>query len=425
MIFRILSLIALFSFLSGGISLSWAGVISKIKPYMSVKQEYTDNLNLTATHEKEDFITTIEPGVAFSNQGKKFSADLNYVLGANFYSQYDNLNYISHNASLNARYRATHRTSIDLREYFIRSDNPREQEYFTLTEDHEYVAAVKTERSVYWRNVVEPKIEYQFGHQNRMGVSYRNNIYRTESDTGEDSQEDYINPFLSYRFNRQNEIFIEYGRTYGDFDNSPDLKGHRANCRYTNYIGPNTSAFVSYTYLDRDYDAPSTSDYKTNEPSIGVTVALSPSLTAGAQLGYYWSDLKAGSRKNGLSYTGQLTKTDPRTNYTLNLRGGYSEDLFTSENLGFNRYNALSASVNHGISRRLSVGCRGSLKWANYEQTPEHDDTTWEIMGTGSYDLLKWLNLALSLSHKDRSSDIDSYEYTENSVILKLRGEYF
>ena len=106
------------------------------------------------------------------------------------------MNYISHNASLNAKYLTSAHINFYLKESFIQSDNPREQEYFTTTEENKYVLATTTERAVYWRNVVAPTIEYQFGPENRLGVNYRNNIYRTESTSGQDSQEDYINPFL-------------------------------------------------------------------------------------------------------------------------------------------------------------------------------------------------------------------------------------
>ncbi len=144
--------------------------------------------------------------------------DLDYALGAVFYSDKSNLNYISHDASLNAKYLTASHINFYLKESFIKSDDPYEREYFTTVEENKFMPGTTTERAPYWRNVVAPTIEYQFGPENRLGVNYRNNIYRPESIYDQDSREDYINPFFSYWFDRQNGIYLQYGLMYGDFE---------------------------------------------------------------------------------------------------------------------------------------------------------------------------------------------------------------
>ena len=158
-----------------------AELLSQFHPYISLKEEYNDNLNLTSTNKVDDYITTVQPGIKFSNMDKRAGVDLDYNLGAVFYGKNSDLNYISHNASLNAKYLTSSHFNFYLKESFIRSDNPIEREYFTTAEENKYMLGTRTERSIYWRNVVAPTIEYQFGPENRLGVNYRNNIYRTES----------------------------------------------------------------------------------------------------------------------------------------------------------------------------------------------------------------------------------------------------
>jgi hypothetical protein len=133
-----------------------AGMISQFHPFVSVKGEYNDNLNLTKTNKNEDYVTTVQPGIRFSNMSQKTGVDLEYTLGAVFYGKKTNLNYISHNASLNAKYMTASHINFYLKESFIRSDEPREQEYFTTTADNRSVLSTKTERAVYWRNVAAP-----------------------------------------------------------------------------------------------------------------------------------------------------------------------------------------------------------------------------------------------------------------------------
>ena len=98
-----------------------------------------------------------------------------------------------------------------------------------------------------------------------------------------------------------------------------------------------------------------------------MTFAISPTLTASAQVGYFWARPKTGSGEDGLSYKAELANTDPRTTYILSLQGGYTEDFFTSENLGFARYHRLTGSLNHMLDRRLSIGCLGSVERAEYD----------------------------------------------------------
>ena len=400
-----------------------AELLTKFHPYISVKEEYSDNLNLTSTNKKEDFITTVQPGIKFSNMDKMSGVDFDYALGAIFYGKSSNLNYISHNASLNAKYLTAEHINFYLKESFIRSDNPREREYFTTTEDNKYVLATTTDRAIYWRNVVAPTIEYQFGPENRLGVNYRNNIYRTESASGENSQEDYINPFFNYWFDKQNGIALEYGLTYGKFAVKPDLVGHMAKGRYTNRFTAKSSAFAEYTYAKRTYTDPSTDDYDVHEPNVGMTFAFTPTLTASAQAGYFWTVPKTGEGKSGFSYQGELVNTDQRTTYKLSLQGGYKEDLFTSENLGFTRYHRLTGSLNHKLDQRISIGCLGSLERAIYD-APDRTDTIWGISGTASYMPLKWLTLALEVSHRENQSSLDTADYAENSAMFKITATY-
>jgi hypothetical protein len=64
----------------------------------------------------------------------------------------------------------------------------------------------------------------------------------------------------------------------------------------------------------------------------------------------------------------------------------------------------------------------GSVERADYE--PDRRDTIWGINGTASYMPLKWLTLALDLSHKDRQSTIELNEYKENRGMFRITATY-
>lgn len=400
-----------------------ADFLSQIHPSITVKGEFNDNINLTPANKKDDFMTTVQPGLKYSNMDAVSGIELDALLGYTFYSKNSNLNYLSASGNLNAKYLTTEHINFYLKDTFTRSDDPREREYFTTEADNKYVLATQTERSVYWRNVVAPTVEYQFGPENRVGLNYRNNVYQTESEKNQNSMENYFNPFLSYWFNKQNGIYLEYGYTLGDFEASPDLNGQRINARYTNRFSAKSSIFAEYTYFIRNFANASIRDYDIHEPIVGFTSAFSPTMTALVQAGYYLQDPKTGPKKDGLSYKAELKNIDPRTSYQLNLQGGFTEDFFTSENLGFNRYHRITGSVRHFLEKRFSVGCLGSAEWAEYEN-PKHLDTTWGVTGTASYMPLKWLTFSLEVSHRERLSDVATYEYKENRAMITATATY-
>ncbi|MCX5845256.1 MAG: outer membrane beta-barrel protein [Deltaproteobacteria bacterium] len=390
-------------------------------PYISVEEEYNDNINLASTNKKDDYITTVKPGLKYTNMDKVSGVDFDYNLGLVYYGKETDSKYVSHNGSLNVKYLTKEHFNFYLKESFIRSDEQREREYFTTTEENKYVLSTRTERSIYWRNVVAPTIEYQFGPDNRLGLNYRNNIYRTESTVGQDSREDYINPFFDYWFNQKNGIHLEYGYTIGDFNLTPDMTGHRANGRYTNRISPKSSIFAEYTFSQRNFDPPST-DYDIHEPSVGITYAFSPTFNASAQVGYFWKEPEIGEKTDGPSYKASITNLDVRTTYILSLQGGYTEDYFTSENLGFNRYHRLTGSITHYLEKRTSVGFSGNVERAEFDQ--DRKDWIWGASGTLSHTPLKWLTLALEISHRERTSNIDANDYTENRGIIRITATY-
>lgn len=391
-------------------------------PYISIQEEYNDNIYLTSTNKKDDFITTVTPGLKYTNMDAAAEIELDYNAGFVFYGKETDNNYVSHNGSLNAKYMTKEHFNFYLRESIVRSEDPREREPLSTTADNKYVLSTQRERSVYWRNVLAPTVEYQFGKEDRMGINYRNNIYRTESTTGEDSQENYINPYIDYWFDQKNGLRLEYGYTMGDFERTPDMTAHMANARYTHRVTSQTSIFTGYTFTRRMFDPPSV-DYDVHEPVVGVTHAFSPTVNASAQVGYFWKEPEIGTKTDGVSYRASITNLGARTTYTFSLQGGYNEDYFTSENLGFNRYHRLTGSLTHSLERRLSIGFNGSVERVEYTAV-DRDDWIWGIGGNVSYMPLKWLTISLEVSHRENNSNIDINDYEENRGIIRLTAMY-
>jgi hypothetical protein len=418
-------------------------IFSHFQPYITVQEEYNSNIDLSQNrYKRDDFITTIFPGFKFSTAprspitgdfrptptaGEKYGVDLDFRAGFNFYAKNHEENYTSLNGLLNAWYAVTPRLNFRVRDYVIRSDEIREAEYSSTSIEGQYLPSRTRKREPYIRNVLEPSVQYQFGRDNVIEFNYRNNVYHIQSRTSEDSMENFFNPKITYWFDIRNGVSLEYGLTLGNFQGSPDLVGHMATGRYTYRFNPRTSIFGEYTQMWRNFDNPGT-DYAVYRPSLGMEHAFSPTLSVKIQGGYFWENPERGSTVEGPFYDILLTQRGKRTTYTLSFQGGYTEDYFTAENQGFTQYHRALGRVTYQLLRQMNVGLFGSYEWAKYPgsvvEDKEPKDQTWAVGVNASYQILKWLNASLDVSHRENRSNISDREYSEYRGMIKVTATY-
>ena len=418
-------------------------IFSHFKPYITVQEEYNSNLDLSQNRYKRgDFITTLSPGFKFSTAPRspvtgefrqtptaeeRYGVDLDFNAGFNFYAKHHDDNYISLNGLLNAWYALSKNLNFRVRNYLIRSDEVREPDYSATAIPGQYLVSRESRREPYIRNVFEPSVQYQFGRENVIALNYRNNVYHIQSHTSEDSVENFINPKVVYWFDIRNGVSLEYGLTLGNFQGSPDLVGHMATGRYTYRFNPRTSIFGEYTQLWRIFDKPSI-DYAVYRPSLGIEHAFSPTFNVKIQGGYYSANPDKGSTVDGPFFDILLTQRGQRTTYTLSLQGGYTEDFFTAENQGFTQYYRALGRVTHQLLRKMNVGLFGSYEWAKYPgsviEDKEQKDQIWAVGVNASYQILKWLNASLDLSHRENRSNISDREYSEYRGMIKVTATY-
>ena len=410
-----------------------ADILKQIHPYISVKGEYSDNLNLTNENQKKDFYTTISPGVKFSNMDAQSGVTLDANAGAVLYNEYTNLNYISGNVNLDSKYLTSSHFNFYLQNSYIRSDDPREREFFTTTADNKFVLATETQRGVYWRNVVSPTVEYQFGPESRVGVTYRNNVYQTAAIDSENSMENYISPFITYWLNSQNGISMSYAYTNGHFETSPDFNSYKVNAAYMLRFTPKATATLNGSYTKQEYSVQSVQyiDYAIYESSLGISYLFSSTLSASAQVGYYSQNPEIGQNNNGVTFKADITQRDARTTYNLSVQGGYTQDFFTAQNLGFRKYYRATGSITHNLDRQLSIGCLGSVKRSESEPVsvsdPGQRETTWGAGANLSYLLFKWLKFSLEYTYNQNDTNYfyeATNEYKGNRGMLTVTATY-
>jgi hypothetical protein len=398
-------------------------ILSKFHPYITVQEEYNDNILLTNRNKIDDFITTVNPGLKFSAlEEKKYGIDLDFAAGFTFYAKHDKFDYFSPSGTLSAWYTMDPRLTFRVRDYLIRSDAGREQVYTANAQPNQFLlSSERGQHAIYIRNVVEPSVEYQFAKDGTISVLYRNNIYRNQNPQFEDSMENTINPRLTYWFNIRNGVSLDYFLTLGNYQRSPDQLGQGVTPRYTYRFNPQTSIFGEYRFERQNFESPGV-DYDVHNPSLGIEYKFSPTLSGTAQAGYYWEIPEQGSGTEGLSYNLSLIKSAKRTTYTLSFQGGYTEEYFTAENRGFAKYYRTYGTISHRLTEKLSVGLTGSLERPTYINGEK--DWIWGIWGNASYQLLRWLSLSLQVAHIEDHSNIGDLNYSQYRAIFSATAAF-
>jgi hypothetical protein len=406
-------------------------VLSHFHPSLSFEEDYSDNINLTSANRQEDWITAIYPGLRFSTSRAEVTTpgliqqaptessgmDLQYRLGLISYAKNVENNYVSQEGRLNTWYTGRE-LNLGLKDYFIRSEEPLERAYSTGALPNQTLLGIQRERSIYVRNVLEPSVAYQFGREDRIEINYRNMIYQNQDPAILNSQENYINPRLTYWFDIHNGVALEYGLTRGEFDLSPDFWGQTARGRYTYRFNRHTSIFGEYSYLRLNFESPGV-DYEVYNPSIGIEHAFSSTLSGRAQFGYFWQNPEVGSSTTGISYDANITQRSEKTTFILSFQGGYTEDYFSAENLGFTKYYRTIGTVSHRLMARMTVGLSGLIERDEYTSSGRKD-WTWQMGGNASYQILRWLILSLDLLHRENDSNVSDDDYYETRGIFLL-----
>jgi hypothetical protein len=431
-----------FIFVPSVVNADLADILPGFQIYGAVQETYDNNVNLTPTNKKNDFITTVGLGIRYStlpraettgefqqpsvSEETRYGIILDFLSSYVFYAKSTNDDYLSLSGNLDTWYTWDRKLTFRLKDYIIRSEEPLEQNYAATALPGQILIGSQRGRSIYIRNVVQPSLEYRFGKEDIFSINYLNNVYRNRNSTVfEDSTENYINPKLTYWFDIRNGISLEYALDLGDFQHSPDMTGNLAKGRYTYRFSPRTSVFAEYTFQSRAFEkqtSVSTVDYNVHAPSIGFEHAFSPTLSLKAQFGYFLQTPKRGSNETGPLYDVVITQRAQRTTYTLGFQGGYIEDYYTAENLGFAKYHQVIGTINHQLTQKAAVTFSG-----RYQRPKFNDgrvDNIWGVGMAGSYRVLKWLTLGLDFSYAADHSNTEANDYSDFRGIFRVTATY-
>lgn len=429
-----------------------ADSVLQFDPYISVEEMYDDNIFLSSSNKRSDWITTAHPGLLTSMANPRYSADLHYQPGFVYFLHNPEYDYTSHELTFNGRVALTSRLTASLYEFYIRSNDPDLDEMV----DTDYERRLRRDtREIFNRNIISPQLEYRYGSENSVRLNYRNMNYRSEDPEEDDQRENYVEGRLDHWFNVRNGISLLGRFVKGNFDEEADmLHSIDITPRYRHRFTPHFEFYGEYGYGTTDFEetrlftvlqngrllqtgVEDNEDYDLQKLNFGFDWQLPDNLRLRGSLGYFWRDGELDSDEEGITSLFVVEKSTRNMLLNLGWESGYSANYFALRDEGFTKFWEITAAGTYTYRQNLELRFRGAYGFEDYTSDrgrtgleDEREDYRYEAIFQATYHILRNYGLLSDVSaeftfnHRERDSDINRESYISNQSIVKITATF-
>lgn len=404
-------------------------------PTLLLSEEYTDNVDLDPENEEEDYITTA--GLALTGEilGRTAGLELSYLPTYSTYENNESYDSWRHEASLYVWKEIKRNTRLELRNTYLRTNDPADETEAIDSEDPTQGPAIESDpnrrdHEEHYTNVAEARISQQFGSDDSFYLAYRYTILREEDvpfgEPVDDNDISTPSAGLVYNFTTRwgMEMDASYASTDYEDETESDRNEFNGYIRFLHHFSRTLSYFVAYSHTALNYDMDTDEDYNIYRPSIGVDITLPENAGITIDAGQYIQDFETSEDEEGFNIASSIYK---RWNYRSGFIGvtggsGYEIDDDGIEDNGLTIYYEGAVRIGYRFSPRLSSNISCSYRYDDFpNETPERVDQTIVASAGLDWQARQWLNIGLSYSYSNVISDDPLNEYTENSAILTIR----
>ncbi len=381
-------------------------------PYISVFEEYSDNLFNVNTNEKENWLTTISPGLWVAlprtkevpititphntapgglqlalHEYEGFERYHFYLLGGldiKFYSEDSDLN--DTNAKVEGMFQYNLRSGLTLQAV----------DRYTYGQDR-FDAGSSTVNGIrrYNSNIVQGTADWDFSEKFRARVDYTNFLldYTDKQDDFLDRTDNSGSVYAIYKYSPKTDFFVEYRLIDVSYDYD------------IGQVRDNTNHFV---YAGINWD---------------TTEKTALRLKAGYQKKNYDNDRadNLNSNPDGLALEGELDyQFTVKTKVAVKLSHKIEE---TDSSVALNK-KVLAASLfyNQQFSERRKGACSMGVENADYDQiiATDRNEDRFVFRPGIEYFFRDWLMGGLTYTYDTRNSTDDFFDYNTNRIMLSL-----
>jgi len=401
-----------------------SGYNATFQPRLSIQEQYSDNILRTPNSDKEDdYITTITPGFTSELTGKKGKAKISYDASYAKYNQFDEFDHWRHRARLNGMYMPGKTTRFNILDRFTYTEDPLRSENIAVIRTEEPTVPIdmteRKTRRAYMTNYAGIDLNHQFGKYDSFNLGYSHTLLNNDDPAYEDKQDHYVRAGITHWFGPQWGFDVSGKYTRGLFEFSNNITEYQGSVSLLKRFGKHFTGYVRYSQAVVNYDDVSGND-TTYIPSIGIKYDIEKDISLIADVGYF--NTQSDFRDNTSNATGDLRLIKRFEHGQLNLAilGGYDYDLYGAETLGYGEYYEGSASLRQQLAKHVYGNIYGSYRDTKYKDQADREDKK-PTVGVGlDWQPLEWMILGLNYRYRSVDSTIDSEDYTENRVSVRV-----
>jgi Putative beta-barrel porin 2 len=415
-----------FFFLTTSISF---GYTATFLPRISALEEYTDNVFLTQDNnlKEDDYITTVTPGFTGELTGKQGKASLSYDASYAFYHRNDEFNGWRHEANFSGMYLPGKNTIFNIAEQFLHTEDPiRSSDIAVLRTENPTVPIDTTERTtreVYTTNYAHADLSHEFGKDQSFRLGYTHALINNDDPAYQDEQNHMASAGLTYWFGPEWGFDVSGQYTRGIYEISDNMNEYQGSLSLLKRFGKHFTTYLRYTHDVATYDNQSGSD-NTYNPAVGCKYDIEKDISLIADIGYFYTHSTASDSRNDTSSpTGELRLIKQLQHGKLNmaLLGGYEYDVYGAQSSGaYAVYYEASASLSHQLAKHVYGNVYGSYRYTDYKDSSGRTDKNPTAGLQVVWQALQWMNVALNYRYTTINSTLDTVEYTENRVGVRV-----
>lgn len=390
-------------FFSG--SVSWAAF--EFHPYLTLEEEYNDNIDLESSNEEEDWITTIQPGIRLNYNNRSIEAVVDYSLRYRFYANNDedNLDEFEDVQQANA-------TALFFggRPFTLRVTEVISREALDERDDNGFS---DIDRSTLYHLSVLPEYDLRLTPTFSLVFGYGYDRLDYAETAGNDSEEHSGRISLVKNLSASTDIYTRYVYVLHESDDEEDYDRQDYILGVNYRIGTRTSATLEGGYSDVEYDTGFEID--STRWLVDLSYLLSEALTLSAG---YSQDFEL-SAADGLTKSKSATLTADYQKESTNASFGFFWD--NSEYVREDREDE-SVGVRLGLAkplaRNLTANVDAEYERAWFDELGVEEDVNRITLGTSLDYVYRRLTASLGYRYRINESDIDTRDYTNNIITL-------
>lgn len=387
---------------------------AEVRLGVQTQVEYNDNLFLDETFETEDVIYRVAPWVEASRQWQRLLADFRYQPRFTWYEKNPRYDLTGHNVTLDFLGNLSRTFTLELSNQFVKSEEQNLDRFTSQQSTRLPYASYASTLSGTWLTGREESLGFLLGGE---ALDY------DKDSPSQDSTEFKGRVNGRQRVGDLKMVTLDAGYAEGEYDDATTYGLINGTLGAEHLLSRRRRVFARFGFSRTTGDA--RANYTTLNPLLGLAGELKNlQYDVGAGLLVYDQEDADPAYYPSLVANVEAIRPWRRGEVALLVTSGYEEEFLESESPGFNTFAAVRLSGRYDLAADWLCDGSGELRGDAYEDNrPGQDDrkdATLTVAAGLEHQLMRRATLRLDYAFRARRSEIDAFEYEENSVVLTL-----